>query len=59
MPESVRDGRHLHDSKVYVSERMALGQRMVTLACSECGEVHAERRSRPGDPVAPGQRTIA
>jgi uncharacterized Zn finger protein len=52
MPTSVRDGRHLHDSKVLVAERNALGTRKVVLACSECGHVHDERTARPGDPVA-------
>ena len=50
MPTSVNDGRHLHDSKVLVSERSALGVRRVVLACSECGQVHEERTSRKGDP---------
>jgi hypothetical protein len=51
MPTSVNGG-HLHDSKVFVSERFAVGVRKVVTACSECGEVHAERTARATDPVA-------
>ena len=45
------NGDHRHDSKIVMSERHALGQRFVTTACSECGQVHAERKARPGETV--------
>jgi hypothetical protein len=48
MPTSVKGG-HLHDSKVFVSERHVGGRRMVVTACSECGEVHEERPARTGE----------